>query len=277
MEYLVANYQPVSVYDVVKAFEIESQNALPPRAVMVTFDDAYCDFEKYAWPILKQYQIPATLFVPTAFPDHPERLFWWDKLFHAVQTTFASEVNITAGRLPLSTAFERNQAYKYLKNYFKTLPHDRAMAEVDQICNELRAPSEANTVLGWVSLRKLASEGLTLGAHTRNHPIMSCITLDELQNEVVSSLDDLTREIGLAPLTFAYPSGIYNEEAVKVVERAGFKLAFTTERGINNLSHANRLRLRRINVGSRTTLPVLRAELLSWSTPLYSLGKKVFS
>jgi peptidoglycan/xylan/chitin deacetylase (PgdA/CDA1 family) len=277
MKYLAANYQPISALDVIKAFEMKGQNTLPPRAVMVTFDDAYCDFEKHAWPILKQYQIPATLFVPTAFPDHPERTFWWDRLFNAIHTTVIGELNTSSERLTISTALQRNQAYKSIKNFLKTLPHDKAIADVDRICSELDVPPHDNDILSWDSLRQLVSEGLTLGAHTQNHPIMNCITPDELQKEVIGSLHDLQREIGLVPLTFAYPSGIYNKEAVKTVERAGFKLAFTTERGINEVSHADRLRLQRINVSPRTTLPVLRAQLLSWSAPLYSLSNKFLS
>ena len=87
MKYLSANYQPVSVFDVLEAVERNDQVILPPRAVLVTFDDAYQDFEQHAWPVLKHYQIPVTLFVPTAFPDHPEHFFWWDRLFHALHAT----------------------------------------------------------------------------------------------------------------------------------------------------------------------------------------------
>jgi peptidoglycan/xylan/chitin deacetylase (PgdA/CDA1 family) len=277
MKYVAANYEPVSAADVVHAFEHRASHVLPTRAVLVTFDDAYSDFEKNAWPVLKQYRIPTTVFVPTAFPNHPERLFWWDRLFHALQTTSARELNSPIGCFQFSTASERRAAYKALKNHFKTVHHERAIAEVDRICRELGISPQTNIVLDWDGLRRLASEGVTLGAHTQNHPIMNSITLEELQSEVMGSLHDLTRELGSAPQTFAYPSGIHNEAAVSVVERAGFKLAFTTRRGINEIQRADRLRLQRINVGARTTLPVLRAQLLSWSVPVYSLGNRFFS
>jgi peptidoglycan/xylan/chitin deacetylase (PgdA/CDA1 family) len=39
---------------------------LPGRRVLVTFDDAYVDFQEHAWPILQRHGFPATLFVPTA-------------------------------------------------------------------------------------------------------------------------------------------------------------------------------------------------------------------
>lgn len=273
MKYLAANYEAVSVLDVVKAFENTSRNVLPPRAVTVTFDDAYRDFAQNAWPVLKQYRIPATVFVPTAYPDHPERLFWWDRIFNAIHTTEMGELNTSLGRLPISTATQRAQVYKRLKNHLKRLPNEVAMKEVDQICNEVGGSPQANCVLGWDSLRKLASEGLTLGAHTRNHPIMNSITLEEMCNETIGSRQDLHREIGSVPEVFAYPSGIHNNNAVKTVKQAGFALAFTTERGINEIGHTNRLRLRRINVGKLTTIPILRAQLLSWTANLYSLSE----
>lgn len=277
MKYLAANYEVVSVLDVLEAFEHQDQKLLPPRAVAITFDDAYRDFEVIAWPILKQYRLPVTLFVPTAFPDHPERHFWWDRLFNAVHNASVDDLNTPIGRLPVSTTTQRDQTYKVLKNYLKGLPHDLAMAAVDRICSEDGLFPQANHILGWAALRKLADEGVTLGAHSRNHPIMNQLTPENVHNEVMGSLTDLTRELGFSPVTFAYPSGIYNKDVVKAVERAGFKLAFTTERGINEINHADRLRLQRINIGSRTTLPVLRAQLLSRSAPLYSLGNKFFS
>ena len=96
MKYLSSNYHLISVFDVLEAIEKREAKTLPLRAVLVTFDDAYADFEEHAWPVLKHYQVPVTLFVPTAFPDRPERLFWWDRLFHAVHNTRARDVQTHA-------------------------------------------------------------------------------------------------------------------------------------------------------------------------------------
>lgn len=276
MKYLATNYEVVSALDIERAFESGSKEGLPARAVTVTFDDAYCDFAEHAWPILKQYRIPVTLFVPTAFPDHPERLFWWDRVFDAIQLTKKGELNASAGSLPINTSAQRNQAYRFLKNHIKTLPNDLAIKEVDQICNQLGVSPQENCVLGWDSLRKLSKEGVTLGAHTRTHPIMNSLTLADMYEETIGSKQDIHREIGFVPEVFAYPSGIHNNNAVQAVENAGFTLAFTTERGTNNIGTADRFRLRRINVGTNTTIPILRAQLLPLPGNLYSLSGKFF-
>src|SRR6185437_3528364 len=51
----------------------------PKDAVAVTFDDGYVDNLVYAKPILAEYGIPATLFLPTGSVGQPEE-FWWDEL-----------------------------------------------------------------------------------------------------------------------------------------------------------------------------------------------------
>jgi peptidoglycan/xylan/chitin deacetylase (PgdA/CDA1 family) len=277
MRCISTHYQPVSVFDALQAFEKKGQYVLPPRAVLVTFDDAYQDFEKHAWPTLKHYHIPVTLFVPTAFPDHPERLFWWDRLFHAISTTAKAELTTRTASFPLSTTAQREEAYTRLKNYIKTLPNDAALVEVEQICSDLVIPAHENCVLGWDALRELAADGVTLAPHTQTHPIMNNIPPHAMHDEALHSLQDLRREIGTVPAVFAYPSGFHNQEVVEAVGRAGFRLAFTTERGINGMDRAHPLRLQRINVGPRTTIPILRAQLLSWSAPIYPLSRKILA
>jgi len=268
MSYLSTHYQFVTVTDVLTALQTRNSNDLPARAVVVTFDDAYFDFEEHAWPILKRYKIPVTLFVPTAYPDQPERTFWWDDLYNAIQNTSREDnLNTPLGLFSLSST-SRNQTYKRLKNYIKTLKHAEAKPLVKQFCGELGVKPTTNCILGWDSLRRLSSEGVTLGAHTRTHPLMNRVTLEEAEAEANGSSHDLQREIGSTLPIFAYPSGEFNDEAANMLEREGFKLAFTTSRGINNIHRTDPLRMRRINVGAKTTLPILRAQLLPWAMHL---------
>ncbi len=196
MRYLSKHYNIVTITDILTALRTRNSNDLPARAVAVTFDDGYFDFEEHAWPILKRYRIPVTLFVPTAYPDQPERTFWWDDLYHAIKNTSREDnLNTPIGLLSLSNT-SRNQTYKRLKMYLKTLIHTEAILTVKQLCDELGVHPITNSILGWDSLRRLASEGVTLGAHTRTHPLMNRVTLEEAQDEAVGSSNDLERELG---------------------------------------------------------------------------------
>jgi peptidoglycan/xylan/chitin deacetylase (PgdA/CDA1 family) len=266
MSYLARNYYVVAMPELLNA--CQRGTPLPPRSVLLTFDDAYCDFAEHAWPILKRYHLPATLFVPTAFPDHPEQTFWWDRLYQAVSTTSADELCVPLGRLPLGTASQRERAFRQVKKYVKTLTHQEAMALVDRICFQLGAPRPRHRVLSWDALRQLASEGVTLAAHTQNHPVMTRITQHEARAEVHEALRDLEREIGPGVPAFAYPDGELNDNVIQILKRERIALAFTAESGINHLDNADWLRLRRINIGRRTTLTVFRARLLQSSEHL---------
>jgi peptidoglycan/xylan/chitin deacetylase (PgdA/CDA1 family) len=264
MGYLAANYNVVSMPELLDA--CARGRVLPPRSVMVTFDDACCDFAEHAWPTLKRYRLPTTLFVPTAFPDHPDRSFWWDQLYQALTCAERrDDLETPRGWLPLRTPTQRAQAFAQLKDYVKTLPHQAAMEWVERTCAALGVTRPAHNVLSWHELRRLAREGVTLGAHTQTHPLMNRVSPDQVRAEALGSLRDLEREIGAAPPIFAYPSGGFNDEVVRILARVGFKLAFTTVRGVNDMHDADRLRLRRINIGRRTNLSIFRARLLPWS------------
>jgi peptidoglycan/xylan/chitin deacetylase (PgdA/CDA1 family) len=260
MRYLSSRFHVVSAQEVLDVFQ--KGTTLPPHSVMVTFDDAYRGFAENAWPIMKRYKLPVTLFVPTAFPGQPERVFWWDHLYQALVSTSRPYLDTPIGRLSLESADRRRRTYRQLRAYVKFLEHDPAMEWINRTCSELGVSPVQDNVLGWDALRQLALEGVTLGAHTQTHPLMNRVSPERALAEAVGSLRDLEREIGPIPPIFAYPSGGFNDDVVRGLDREGFALAFTTVRGLNDLRVADQLRLRRINVGRLAPLAAVRVQLL---------------
>jgi peptidoglycan/xylan/chitin deacetylase (PgdA/CDA1 family) len=268
---LARHYRPVAMAEILDA--LDQPDRLPPRAVHVTFDDAYADFAAHAWPILRAASVPATLFVPTAYPDANEAAFWWDRLWRAVSSTTRDAVDVEPiGRLRLGDLASRRAAMRTMQASIKAKSHDQAMADVERLIGELlddadraQAPP-APAVLGWDALRRLAAEGVTLAPHTRHHPLLTRVPLDRAVAEIVGARDDLEREVGPTLPVLAYPSGAHDDTAVDAARRAGMVLAVTTERGANDLRHQDRLRLRRINVGGRARSPMVRAQLVWAST-----------
>jgi peptidoglycan/xylan/chitin deacetylase (PgdA/CDA1 family) len=233
--------------------------------VLVTFDDGYQDFAEHAWPILKRYGIPVTLFVPTGYPGNPDRAFWWDRLYGAlVSTSRRGPIATSAGELRLATAADRLQAFRRLRRHLQALSHDEAMRLVDEVCTALAAPTPTSAVLGWPELRALAADGVVLAPHSRSHPLLDRLPRQAVRDEIVGSLEDLEREIGVTPPVFAYPAGAQDGYVAGILEEAGFELAFATTRGTNDLRRTDWLRLRRINVGRASGLPLIRAQLLPW-------------
>lgn len=278
--YLARRFSPVTAAQVLEA--CAGRAALPPAALLITFDDAYRNFAQVAWPILKRHGLPATLFVPTAYPDHPERVFWWDRLEWALaHTARRTPLDTPAGPLPLDRLAQRRAALRRLKRYLSGLPPAENRALVERLCADLldgaAQPEPQGAVLGWDDLRRLAAEGVTLGAHTCTHPSLDRISPAEAVGEAAGSLQDLRRELGSALPIFAYPGGRFSQAVVEGLRRAGFALAFTTVRGTNVLPQADPLRLKRINIGGRSGLFELRARLLQASPlldPFRSRGRR---
>src|SRR5881296_2737916 len=46
--------------------------SIPRRAFLVTFDDAFDNVYQFAWPVLERLNVPATLFLTTAYLDSPD-------------------------------------------------------------------------------------------------------------------------------------------------------------------------------------------------------------
>jgi peptidoglycan/xylan/chitin deacetylase (PgdA/CDA1 family) len=261
VDYLAEQRRVVGVEEVLAA--AAGGAPLPPRSVLITFDDAYRDFAEHAWPALRERKLPVTLFVPTAFPDQPQRAFWWDRIWQAVATERCPCMAIeTLCLLSLENASARSEAARRIAQHVKSLPHSQAMEFVDTVCQRLQAPPPENAVLGWSELRRLAAEGVTLAPHTRTHPLLNRLPEAEARQEVVGARDDLEREIGAVPPVFAYPAGGHNDVVVRILQEAGFRLAFTTLRGAVRFPLRDPLRLRRINVGRNTPQAVLRAQLV---------------
>ena len=270
VDFLARRYRPVSAADVLRARRSEA--TLPRRAALVTFDDGYRDFREVAWPILRARGVPALLFVPTAYPSHDERRFWWDRLHRAVTRCEAAEVVTPLGSLSLRSREERRKTQRRLEAHLKSLPHDAAMAFLEVVLARLGEPPDAivpgpraaGEVLGWQELRELAGEGVTLAPHSRWHPLLTRCTEARIRDEVRGAREDLRRELGDVPPIFSYPDGAHDARVRRVLREEGFEVAVTQDDGQNDLRTADPLRLCRTDVTRRTTLPVLRLRLQPW-------------
>jgi peptidoglycan/xylan/chitin deacetylase (PgdA/CDA1 family) len=264
MRFVAEHYHPVSIYEVLDAIDGNSQ--LPKKSILITFDDAYHDFADHAWPILQCFKIPVLLFVPTGFPDNPERKLWWDRLYHTMKNMSDRSIVLDGKRFDLDTEKQQKLAFKALRNKIKSMPHYEAMEWVDHFCKENETSSmEDNYIKSWTKLNDLSQDGVTLAAHSVSHPLLNRIPLEQAIKEANDSRHQLENHVGEVPPVFAYPSGGANSIIADKLAASGFKLAFTTQRGLNDLNTANPLLLRRINIGSNTSINVMRSQLLDIS------------
>jgi len=103
----------------------------------------------------------------------------------------------------------------------------------------------------WDDVNTLASNDLfAIGAHSRTHPILSKIDINNLTDEIIGCKTDIESRIDRKVTDFAYPNGRLidiNEEAVRI-SKTGYRSAATTVGGLNSFKQ-NPYMLKRIGIG----------------------------
>ncbi|MDE3188108.1 MAG: polysaccharide deacetylase family protein [Acidobacteriota bacterium] len=91
----------------------------------------------------------------------------------------------------------------------------------------------ARNLLTLAQIREMQKYGVEFGSHTMTHPWLPGVSDAQLHGEVYDSKLRLEDMIGVEITTFAYPFGGVDRRVRSAVADAGYKLAFTTEPGIN--------------------------------------------
>ncbi|XOV83308.1 MAG: polysaccharide deacetylase family protein [bacterium] len=249
MQLLAKCYNPISMDQLLAAHRGAAK--LPPKAILVTFDDGYQDFADLAWPILREVGIPVALFVPTAFPDGEASGFWWDRIHAALlQTKLTRLQSMPLPELSLENSQLRRQAYKIMRNHIKSLPHREAMVWVEQTLDILGHPPPLNQVLDWDALRTLAAEGVCICSHGRDHALLSRLNTQQLREDLTESQNKLNKELGnyAKNAVLAYPANATNPMVRSESRQAGYELAFGGRRGVNHLPIADSQEILRLPV-----------------------------
>ncbi len=114
MDFLKENDYNVITLDQLFGF-INYKEAIPPRAVVITFDNGRHSFYKIAWPLLKKYNFPATLFLCTDFIGKKKGLSWKELNQMAKE---GLDIQCQTRTLRNLIKIKKGDSFK---NYFKTL------------------------------------------------------------------------------------------------------------------------------------------------------------
>lgn len=272
MRLLARHYAPVGAADL--EMSLRGGPPLPPRGVLVTFDDGYRDFATHAWPALKANGVPVILFMPTAYPGRP-RLFWWDEVWQMLERSLRRKVSIPGiGRVDLRTRHERLGLMAILRQRMRPMAPkalDVFMGDLRDILDVTIDPVSA--VLTWDELRALAREGVTVASHGRAHASMSALSDQEIVEDIEGSQADLVRELGTRPTTFSYPFGHYDARASAVLRAQGFTVAFATGAGRNPVPVVDAFSMRRQSVNLEHSLSRVQLGLAGlYPTPLLRMS-----
>ena len=230
MAWVKSNFEVLSFADLHTC--AQENRSWPRRALIVTFDDGYSDNYTHAFPILKELNLPATIFVSTSYLSAP-RLFWWDLIAYCVKQTNHLEahlLDVSPNVLSLKTPKERRMAINKILMWVKSVPDDMKNAFLDSMPSalEVTLPTDilSATQLNWNQVREMAENGIEFGGHSLTHPILSNIDAAQLNHEIAGCKKEIEAQTGRDVLVFSFPNGQSNPTVHDAVQKAGY--AFST-------------------------------------------------
>jgi len=220
-----------------RAADLLATGGLPPRALVITFDDGYADNADVALPILQRHGLFATFFVSTGFLDGGR--MWNDSIIECVRTTSHQEIDLTEcgfGHHTLANAAQRRACVEALLSQIKYLDlpgREGALRQLQRATAVQALPT--NLMMSSEEVRLLHRAGMEIGAHTVNHPILTALNAADAERELADGRAHLQDIIDAPVSVVAYPNGKpkrdFDRSHVAMVERLGFLAAVTTAPG----------------------------------------------
>jgi len=237
MQWVRNNCTPIRCEEIIDAARFAGR-IRPP--VVITFDDGYRDYHDVAYPILREYKIPAAVFLATSFMDYGG-LIWTEALHYALTITDKKSITLTFmgdRTFSLANALRRSLFFVETKLVLKSISdinRQKSLAEVFEALG-VRDPSHdlPREMLSWAEVRA-TMDGTSFGGHTHTHPILSQLSATALAQEIQICRDRLLAETSITPSLFAYPNGRkqdFNEATKLALKRCGFNLSFSTIEGL---------------------------------------------
>lgn len=272
MEFIKKNFNPITMQQFIAS--LDGGEKLPKRPVLVTFDDGFKDNYSIAYPILRELDIPATIFVATDFISSDETI-WFDKLAFFFNRIDASEIKIP--KLNLTVNIEnsmdaRRDCYtrvieklKLVDNSLRLLVLEELYAQYGDVyktrTDEESALSEAMT---WTDLKEMSENGISIGSHSVTHPILSMLNPNELSYEIDESKKMLENQLAKPIDSIAYPVGqyeSYTKEVVSTIKNSGYIAAFSYVPGISKRKSLEHYSIKRLHVDLDNTLAMFKSKI----------------
>jgi len=199
--------------------------------IVLTFDDGLRNNLTVAYPILRQLQVPATMFVCPAMVESGEWL-WNHEMRCRLQTLAAPDLAELRMKL-LAPGTSVDAIIEWMKT-LRLQQRRMAQATIQQATPAFQPTAtqrEAFDIMDWDDLRSLDCNLITVGSHTLSHPILTTLSADEIESEILESRTCLEQRLQRKVDFFCYPNGAYDKRAYQLVQKT-YRAAVTTESGV---------------------------------------------
>jgi len=225
-------------------------NDLPERSVAITFDDGDYDFYKQAYPLLKAYDLPATVYISTYYCDFNKPVFdlicsymLWKKRGTLIEVKSEAS-NGTRGLLPFNQTIDLrtdDNRQRALKRIIGVAERQKLSAEEkDLLAQKLARVLGVNydelrrkRILHLMTpdeVAELSSAGIDFQLHTHRHrsPLDEQLFEREIRDNRVR-IEEMTKH---QAIHFCYPNGVLARQFLPWLSKENVVSATTCEPGL---------------------------------------------
>lgn len=254
IQYIRRHFIPTRLDDLIE--RLASSRPIDSRSVVITIDDGYDDFFEYAYPVLRRYEVPATLYVVSTFASQTEWL-WFDAIHwlchHAARGNYAIDFGDARRTFELDGDKSRNALWESVADRCLRQDKEELKATIRGLAADLQlnlpaAPAKDYRALTWEELRSLDRNLIEIGAHSSTHQILSTCDREEQRREIEGCKQTIQNELGRTVNSFCYPNGLprdVDETSVATVRACGYSNAVMAGGGMVTAS-SDRFRLQRL-------------------------------
>jgi len=220
------------------------EGTLPPRSVVLTFDDGMFDFHARAWPLLQEFGFPATVYLTTYYSDYDQPIFGLlcSYLLWRARTRMPQPDVTPLFGMPmpwqLADAAGRARAKRDILAYAdrEQLTAQEQTAWAERLGDLLGVDYEAIrakrllTVMTRDEAAEIARNGIDIELHTHRHRTPNDRAL--FLREIVDNRERIERIRDGVARHFCYPSGVYRPEFLPWLREAGVTTATTCDPGL---------------------------------------------
>lgn len=256
MDFVRKYFSPIRFSDLLEA--LDNGIPLPPRSLIVSFDDGHLDNYTNAFPVLKSLGIPATIFLSTGYIGAP-RTFWFDHVSALIYHAPEGEIDIASLSLKLTLGqpvATRRSAAELLLSQLKRQPNDIRLEVLRELDTALsrhipKHPIAASGALTWAQVLEMSHAGIEFGSHAVTHPVLTMLNDTQLHEELSESKRVIEEKIGRTAPVLAYPVGghhAFDRRVIASAQSCGYRLGVSYLNGVNHLRTLDRFSIKRLHV-----------------------------
>src|SRR5258708_4069384 len=201
LQFLKRRYQIISPENF-RAF-IEQGAAFPPRAVLITCDDGLLNTLTDMLPVLMAEEVACLFFVTAASCSDKPGTLWYEELYHLMRVEPLNELELE----PVPDEPVRSPPGSFQGKWWSTVRRAsqlglRARADWMDLLRSRRGraivlrPERRCRLLDSSELTRLAAAGMSIGAHTISHPVLSLCSDGEARHEIQGGKGEIERTLG---------------------------------------------------------------------------------